>query len=99
MSIRGIATLVVMFLVFASTDNAQNVNGQISGRVNDPQSAVIGGASVRLTNVLTQQVREFVTDETGAFVFLSLVPGDYSLSVELPGFKTYQQKDIHVSAQ
>src|SRR5215470_9058593 len=99
MSIRGIAFLLVVFLTFASAGNAQNVNGQVSGRVTDPQNAVIGGATVRLTNDLTQQVREFVTDETGAFVFLSLVPGDYSLSVELPGFKTYQQKDIHVSAQ
>jgi len=99
MSIRGIAFLLVVFLTFASAGNAQNVNGQVSGRVTDPQNAVIGGAAVRLTNDLTQQVREFVTDETGAFVFLSLVPGDYSLAVELPGFKTYQQKGIHVSAQ
>ncbi len=92
---------VLMLLRFVSTQtaNAQTVSGQISGRVTDPQSAVIGGAAVQLTNDLTQQVREFVTDETGGFVFLSLVPGDYSLAVELPGFKTYQQKAIHVSAQ
>src|SRR5215470_18957826 len=99
MSIRGIAFLLVVFLTFASAGNAQNVNGQVSGRVTDPQNAVIGGAAVRLTNDLTQQVREFFTDETGAFVFLSLVPGDYHVNVEIPGFKSYQQNDIHVSAQ
>lgn len=99
MSIRGFAILLAVFLTFTAASNAQNVNGQISGRVTDPQSAVIGGATLHLTNDLTQQAREFVTNETGAFVFLSLVPGDYILTVELPGFKTYQQKDIHVSAQ
>src|SRR5439155_14586379 len=74
-------------------------SGQVSGRVVDPEGAVIGGASVRLTSNLSQQAREFVTDETGAFVFLSMVPGNYSVRVELPGFKAYEQKAISVSAQ
>src|SRR5262249_36226085 len=47
----------------------------------------------------TEQVREFVADEAGSFVFLSLVPGDYSVRVEQAGFKTYEQTGIHVSAQ
>ena len=100
MSIRRLLfSLALLLAVTVQTANAQTVSGQISGRVTDPESAVIGGVSVRLTSDLTQQVREFFTDERGAFVFLSLVPGDYSLHVELPGFKTYEQKSIHVSAQ
>jgi hypothetical protein len=99
MSIRTLAFVLAVFLAFCTAANAQNVTGQISGRVTDPQNAVIGGATVHLTNNLTQQVREFFSDETGAYVFLSLVPGDYHLTVEIPGFKTYQQNDIHVSAQ
>src|SRR5438093_13292423 len=99
MTIRGLAFLMSALLVLMPTSNAQTVSGQISGRIIDPESAVIGGASVRLTSDLTQQVREFVTDETGSFVFLSLVPGNYSVRVELPGFKAYEQKGIHVSAQ
>ena len=97
--IRGLASFMLLFLAMMSAANAQTVSGQISGRVTDPESAVIGGVSVRLTSDLTQQVREFFTDENGSFVFLSLVPGDYSLHVELPGFKAYEQKSIHVSAQ
>ena len=99
MSIRGLAFLLFVFLAMIHAATAQTVSGQISGRVIDPQSAVVGGAGVRLTSDLTQQAREFVTDENGSFVFLSLVPGDYSLHVEIPGFKTYEQKGIHVSAQ
>src|SRR5437867_3519120 len=99
MSIRGLASFVILLLVMIPAANAQTVSGQISGRVTDPQGAVIGGAGVRLTSDLTQQVREFVADENGSFVFLSLVPGDYSVHVEQPGFKTYEQKAIHVSAQ
>ena len=98
-SIRGLACLLFVFLAMIPATTAQTVSGQISGRVIDPQGAVVGGVNVRLTSDLTQQVREFFTDETGSFVFLSLVPGDYSLHAELPGFKTYEQKGIHVSAQ
>ena len=98
-SIRGFASFLLLFLVSVSVANAQTVSGQISGRVVDAQGASIGGASVRLTNDLTQQTREFVTNETGAFVFLSLVPGNYSVRVELAGFKAYEQKAINVSAQ
>jgi len=98
-SIRGFAYFLPLFFVSVSVAYAQTVSGQISGRVIDPQGAVIGGASVRLTSDLSQQVREFVTDESGSFVFLSIVPGNYSVRVELPGFKTHEQKAISVSAQ
>ena len=98
-SMRGFASFLLLFFVFVSVANAQTVSGQISGRVVDPQGAIVGGATVRLTSDLTQQTREFVTDETGAFVFLSLVPGNYSVRVELPGFKAHEQKAISVSAQ
>src|SRR5215510_10199062 len=98
-SIRGLASFLFLLLAMMPAARAQTVSGQISGRVTDPQGAVIGGASVRLISDLTQQVREFVADESGSFVFVSLVPGDYSIRIEQAGFKTYEQKDIHVSAQ
>src|SRR5439155_18955530 len=98
-SFRGLASFLFLLLAIAPASNAQTVSGQISGRVTDPEGAVIGGAAVQLTSDLTQQVREFVADESGSFVFLSLVPGDYSVQVAQAGFKTYEQKGIHVSAQ
>src|SRR5438094_9591494 len=98
MSSRELVFVLLLLLIAIPTANAQTVSGQISGRVTDPQGAVIGGASVRLTNDLTQQVHEFVADETGSFVFLSLVPGDYSDHVEDAGFKSYEHESIHISA-
>ncbi len=98
-SIRAVVSVLFLWAAMTSVANAQTVSGQISGRVIDPEGAVVGGAGVRLTSDLTQQVREFVTDETGSFVFLSLVPGSYSVRIELPGFKAHEQKGISVSAQ
>jgi len=98
-SIRGFASFMALLLFVAPAAYAQTVSGQISGRVIDPGGAVIGGASVRLMSELTQQVREYSTDEFGSFIFLSLVPGNYNLRVEMPGFRAHEQKEINVSAQ
>ena len=59
---------------------------------------MIVGAKVQLTNELTQQVREFLTDSNGNFTFTNVPPGNYTLRVAHPGFKTYEQKAINVGA-
>ena len=82
-----------------STLPGQSVTGQIEGTLVDPTGAVIAGAEVRLTHVLSKQVKSFNTDAGGAFVFTGLLPGDYDLRVAQPGFKAYDQKKIQVAAQ
>src|SRR5215471_6598149 len=77
---------------------AQSVTGQISGTVADPANATVGGAAVRLTNDLTRQVRSVVTDADGIFLFVDLVPGQYSIRISREGFKVYAQTAISVSA-
>ena len=60
--------------------------GEVTGRVTDPSGAVIPGASVTLTNINTNAVRNVVTTEAGAYTFPSIPPGIYRLRTELPGF-------------
>ena len=95
--------LVAASLLFLSLAppraNGQSVLGQISGTVTDPAGAVIAGATAQLTNDLTKAVRTFTTESNGSFIFVDLVPGDYSVHVAHPGFKSYDQKGITVSAQ
>ncbi|MCC7173811.1 MAG: TonB-dependent receptor [Bryobacterales bacterium] len=72
------------------------MSGQITGRLVDPGAAVIVGAKIQLTNDLTKQVREFVTDNAGNFTFPNVPPGTYTLRIAQPGFHTYEQKNINV---
>src|SRR5262249_20130869 len=71
--------------------------GSLSGTVTDWTGAVIPG--VRLTvfsrtangnSVTETEVETRSSDETGAFNFPALTPGQYSLKAELPGFSTYR---------
>src|SRR5437867_11701672 len=73
--------------------------GAVTGRVTDPSGAVIPGASVALTNVNTNAVRNVVTTAVGAYTFPSIAPGFYRLRTELPGFKAAVSEPIEVQVQ
>src|SRR5215472_15594425 len=96
---RTVLSVAVLLLAATPAAHAQSVTGQISGTVIDPAGAVISGAKVQLSNDLTKQVRTFLTESSGSFIFTDLVPGDYSVRITFPGFKAYDQKAINVSAQ
>src|SRR5437667_2897739 len=73
--------------------------GEVTGRVTDPSGAVIPGASVALTNVNTNAVRNVVTTEAGTYTFPSIAPGFYRLRTELPGFKAAASEPFEVQVQ
>jgi hypothetical protein len=98
-TLRVLLVIIVVVLVAIPAAHSQTVTGQISGRIVDPQGAVIPGANVQLTSDLSGQVRAFVSDANGSFIFTNLVAGNYSIRIAQPGFKTYEQKGISVSAQ
>src|SRR4029078_4715576 len=58
----------------------------VSGRVVDPQGAVIPGASVVAREIETNISRETATDREGRFRFPYLKVGRYDITVHLEGF-------------
>src|SRR5436305_7622952 len=95
---------VLVLLVFASsaipTSAQSSGTGAISGTATDESGAVLPGVSVTLLSAsrtigASQQV---ITDERGAFQFLRLQPGTYTVKGELQGFRPTEQQNISVSA-
>jgi hypothetical protein len=97
---RGIRPVAVLcgFLSIIAGAHAQSVTGQISGTVTDASDVPIAGASAQLSNDLTKQVRSLTTESSGSFIFSNLVPGNYTIHVNHPGFKSYVHDSINVSA-
>src|SRR5579884_4221384 len=89
-------SLIVLCLITASYAGAQS-NGTIKGVVKDKSGAVLPGASVSLINKATQQSVQTLTTEAGTYTFAFLSPGQYSLSVEMPGFKKSIRDNITVN--
>jgi hypothetical protein len=76
----------------------QTVSSSIIGTVLDPASAVVPNAAVTLTATETGSVRTATTDSAGTFRFLNIAPGDYTISVQVTGFKNLVQSSVVVSA-
>lgn len=85
-------------ILSVATMNAQGLTGQISGTVLDPSGNVAPNARIELLNAGTSQTRAGATDALGSFVFTELLPGTYHLKIAVSGFKTYEQRDIVVTA-
>ena len=77
---------------------AQVATGDILGTVSDTTGANIPGASVRLENVGTHEVRTFTTSGDGGYVFSALQPGTYLVTITSPSFKTFVESNVILTA-
>jgi Carboxypeptidase regulatory-like domain/TonB dependent receptor len=72
---------------------AQNVvlTGALSGRVSDQSGAVVPGASVVVRNLATGVEQTTATNRAGLYHFPALMPGTYSITATLKGFRDVQR--------
>ena len=73
---------------------AQSSSGTISGIVRDASGAVISGAQVAVLNRSTQAKRAVTTNGLGTFLAPLLDPGNYDVSINKPGFKSFVQTQL-----
>jgi len=75
---------------------AQVGTTSIRGVVTDKTGAMVSNARVSLTNAGQALTREMNTNNTGEYEFLALPPGTYSLSVEMQGFRKFENKNVQL---
>ncbi|MFZ0320727.1 MAG: carboxypeptidase regulatory-like domain-containing protein [Candidatus Sulfotelmatobacter sp.] len=75
---------------------AQGASGRIVGRVADPSGAVLAGVKITLLNEATGINRDVLSNDSGDYTFVEVVPGTYTVQFELKGFKKNVQKDVTV---
>src|SRR5215471_6123631 len=87
----------LLFLV-AVLGHAALDRGAIQGTVSDSQNAVIPGAQVVVTSVRTGAVVRLTSNSEGFFLVAELVPGEYSVHIEVGGFSPLDIVNIKVVA-
>ena len=87
----------VVLLLTGMSCFAQESRGSITGKVIDPQNAVVPGAKVIVTNVDTNVSNTVTTNSTGYWEVNFLIPGDYSVTAESAGFNTLKRSGITLS--
>jgi hypothetical protein len=90
--------VAVIALLLPAAGLAQEFRGGIGGAVTDPSGSAVAGAKVTITETRTGTKNESVTDSTGEYSALALLPGDYDIDVQAPGFSQAIRKGIHLGA-
>ena len=84
--VNAFSTIAALSLL-ASVGYAQLDFGTITGFVKDPSGAVAPKAKVVAKNEATTVETSATTNDSGLYVFTNLIPGAYTVSAELAGFK------------
>lgn len=87
--VRCASILVVGFALYAQTTIS---TGSIQGTITDPSGAAVAGANVTVTNDGTGQKLELHSNSDGIYNSGGLIPGNYTVRIESPGFSTVELK-------
>ncbi|HEX4380154.1 MAG TPA: carboxypeptidase-like regulatory domain-containing protein, partial [Candidatus Acidoferrum sp.] len=80
----------------ASSARAQQTLGGITGTVSDSTGGVLAATTVTLVNDQTTLTRTAQTNDAGAYDFVNLPIGSYTLTYTHPGFQTQKIPSITV---
>ncbi len=94
---RGVAVFFLFLLLSSVGSRAQEFRGTILGQITDPSGAPVAGAAVEVQNVDTNALSRAASNEVGNYQAPYLLPGNYTVRVEHPGFKRIERQGIRVS--
>ena len=86
--------LLIALVLSSPTVLAQESRGTILGSVTDPQGAAVPGITVIITNTGTNSVKRTTANESGYYEVPLLDPGNYSVTVDGPGFRKFVRSGI-----
>jgi hypothetical protein len=90
----------LLFAIGATPLRAQAVHeGKLTGTVSSEDHAVMPGATVEISSPAQMGgTKSATTSANGTYVFLNLMPGRYTVTASMSGFKTVVRNNIEVSA-
>jgi Carboxypeptidase regulatory-like domain len=93
----SLAIAASIMLLSSISLQAQVDTGSIVGSVTDPSGAIVGGATVTLTNQGTNATLSVTVGSDGGYTFTPVRIGTYKLAATSQGFQTTEQRDIVVN--
>ena len=101
MTTTGIRTYRSIFCValLAGAAYGQDTRAKVQGVIKDSTQAVIVGAEIILSNDNTGVKTVEHSSAVGQYLIDFVQPGNYTLTVETPGFHKFVQKNILVQSR
>ncbi len=96
--VRHLSGVLLLTMNLAIAASAQSgTTAQLSGGIADPSGAAIAGALVTARNIETGLARPVESSNEGQYLFTSLPPGEYELTVEARNFARLRQAGVHLT--
>src|SRR4051794_24974426 len=92
-----VLAVVAMLALSAHPTFAQTLFGSIVGNVTDATGAAVPGATVKITEAGTNEVRTADTNESGNYTISTVTAGTYTVAIEKSGFRGSQSNNILVN--
>ncbi len=89
--------IFLTLLAFGAMLSAQTNTAVIRGVVSDPGGANVASAKIAAKNNQTAIVYSAVTNDTGLYLLPDAPAGNYTITVEHPGFRGHVRKSVTVS--
>ncbi len=77
---------------------SQAVYGNIFGTITDQSGAAVAGVRVTVTSVQKATTFQTTTNDAGNYTVTHLIPDQYDVRAEAPGFNAFESKSIQVYA-
>src|SRR5687768_1162366 len=87
--LRAFVMMAAVLLPVAAS--AQVDRATLTGVVRDASDAVLPKARVTVTSIATGVARTVTTSNEGVYLVLNLMPGEYLVQAEAPGFQRFEQ--------
>ena len=97
--LRAISFLCMALAVSSIARAQSSYTAAVRGVVTDVSGGGVPGATVTVTESDRNVPHTVTTDRAGRYVVTALPPGQYTLRVELRGFKTYTHTNIPLAVQ
>lgn len=95
---RFLVTSAILAGLCASPVFSQTL-GEITGHVSDSSGASVPAATITLTDVATNGIRNTMSTDAGDYTFPSVPPGFYNVRTAHSGFKATESKNVEVQVQ
>jgi outer membrane receptor protein involved in Fe transport len=83
--------MAVAILITAVAASAQVDRATLTGVVRDASDAVLPNARVTVTSLATNVASTVTTNSAGVYLVVNLLPGEYLVQAEAPGFQRFEQ--------
>ncbi len=97
LALGTVAALILSLAFLIKPAAAQVLFGSVVGNVTDSSGAAVAGATVKITEMQTNETRSVVSNEGGTYTISTVPAGTYQVEINRTGFRAFLTSNVLVN--